>query len=135
MKDFKTFSDFMNQVNEIFLLTPPPRRSSSSSTRSSSNPNRMKKPNPNDPRYPELMRKWAEQQQEETSVSEDMEKQWARRAEYRREIEQKKRERRRRREEERERRSEVSTRGVPFYDKHGKGYIKKDGEKTYTERN
>lgn len=138
MKDFKTFSDFMNQVNEIFLVTQVPRRrSSSSSTTSASEPTNIKKPKPDprDPHYPELMRKWAKQQQQEkTSVSEDMEQRWKRRAEGRREREERDRERRKAREEKDKQRIEVSTRGVPFYDQHGTGYIK-DGVKTYTERN
>ena len=135
MKDFKTFSDFMNQVNEIFLVTPPPKkRSSSSSTKSASKP-KMEKPDPKDPNYVEKMRKWAkQQQQEETSVSEDMAKTWQRRAEGRREREERNRERRREKEKKDEQRSEVTTRGVPFYDKHGEGYIK-GGVKTYTKRN
>lgn len=135
MKDFKTFSDFMNQVNEIFLVTPPPRRrSSNSATRSASKP-KMGKPDPKDPNYVEKMRKWAkQQQQEETSVSEDMEQRWERRAEGRREREERDRERRKAREEKDKQRSEVSTKGVPFYDKQGEGYIK-GGVKTYTKRN
>ena len=136
MKDFKTFNDFMNQVNEIFLVTPSPRRrSSNSSTRSASKPTKMGKPDPKDPNYVEKMRKWAkQQQQEETSVSEDMERRWeiqaAEKEQYRREREA----RRKAREEKDKQRSEVSRKGVPFYDKHGKGYMK-GGVKHYTERN
>ena len=136
MKDFKTFSDFMNQVNEIFLVTPPPKRkSSSSSTRSASKP-KMGKPNPKDPDYVRKMREWAkqQQQQEETSVSEDMEQRWERRAAEREEDRREREARRREKEKKDEQRSEVSRKGVPFYDKHGEGYIK-GGVKHYTKRN
>ena len=134
MKNPKTFNDFMNQVNEIFLVTPTPKRKSSSTATKSASKPKMGKPDPKDPNYVEKMRKWAKQQQEETSVSEDMEQRLAIQAKEREEYRKEREARRKAREEKNRQRSEVSRKGVPFYDKQGEGYIK-GGVKTYTKRN
>ena len=111
MKDFKTFSDFMNQINEIFLVTPAPKRKSSA-TRSASKP-KIGKPDPYDPYYVEKMRKWAkQQQQEETSVSEDMEQRWERQAAEREQYRREREARRKKREQTTRERDIVTTKGI-----------------------
>ena len=127
MKNLKTFDDFMNEINEIFLVTPIQKKK----THINSVPKvKMGKQDPNDPDYVEKMRKWAKQQQEATSVSGDMEGRWQRRAEHQQELRQRSAERQQAKFEKQSRLDTQATKGIPFYDKEGKGFIRK-GVKYY----
>jgi len=129
MKNLKTFDDFMNEINEIFLVTPIQKKK----THINFVPKvKMGKPDPNDPDYVEKFREYikSKQQQEATSVSEDMEERWRSRAERQQELRQRSAERQQAKFERQSRLDIQATEGIPFYDKEGKGFIRK-GVKHY----
>lgn len=111
---------------ELFYV-PPVKSKKPKSARKPS-----EKPDPKDPDYVEKFRKYikSKQQQEATSVSEDMEGRWQRRAERQQELRQRSAEKQQAKSEKQSRLDTQATKGIPFYDKKGKGFIRK-GVKYY----
>lgn len=118
---------------ELFYVPPAKSSKPKSARKPLSSP---QKPDPKDPDYVVKFRKYikAKQQQEETSVSEDMEGRWARRAAHQDELRQRSAERVQAKQEKQSAQDTQLRKGIPFYDKKGKGYIRK-GVKYYDSDN
>ena len=117
-------------LSEIFYVPPVKSKKPKSARKPPEKP--PEKPDPKDPHYVEKFRKYikSKQQQEATSVSEDMEGRWQRRAERQQELKQRSAERQQAKSEKQSRLDTQATKGIPFYDKKGKGFIRK-GVKYY----
>lgn len=118
---------------ELFYVPPAKSSKPKSARKPSGSP---QKPDPKDPDYVVKFRKYikAKQQQEETSVSEDMEGRWARRAAHQDELRQRSAERVQAKQAKQSAQDTQLRKGIPFYDKKGKGYIRK-GVKYYDSDN
>ena len=116
---------FEVELAELFYVPPAKSGKPKSARKPSGYP---QKPDPSDPNYVKKYREWIKAKQQQESMYSDERQQ--RRAERQDELRQRSAARQREKEERRSAQDTQLKKGIPFYDKKGKGYIRK-GVKYY----